>query len=161
MDPLACREHLGRLLAEESACLARLEELLLREHELLVANDVAALEKAGQERQALVGALVRIEDERRSLCRMHDRSPDAIGLGQLLAWCDSQGTLRKQWAECAVRAGKCRENNDRNGALVIARMKRVESLLAVITRPCEAAKTYGPQGACAAPLAGRVFAAEA
>ena len=70
MDPGVCREHLEKLLAEETAALAQLETLLDREHELLIANDVDGLDRAGETRQLLVGTLVRAEDERRSLCRM-------------------------------------------------------------------------------------------
>ena len=46
MDPRICREHLERLLIEEAATLARLEQLLEKEHEFITSNDVDALEKA-------------------------------------------------------------------------------------------------------------------
>lgn len=160
MDPLVCREHLGKLLADEAACLAQLDELLQKEHQLLLANDIDGLEQATDKRQAAIGALLRVDDERRSLCRMHGQEPDAAGLERLLNWCDPKGTLQAQWADCAARAARCRELNDRNGALVTARMQRVEHLLAVITRPAESAAAYGPHGVQSAPSSGRMLSAE-
>lgn len=150
MDPGVCREHLEKLLAEETAALAQLETVLDREHELLIANDVDALERAGETRQTLVGTLVRAEDERRSLCRMMNVPPDHQGLERLLAWCDPSRTLKRRWAECAERATRCRQANDRNGALVAARMKRLEGVLEVLTGRAQS-KVYGRQGAFETP----------
>lgn len=151
MDPGVCREHLENLLAEESGALAQLETLLEREHELLIANDVDGLDRAGEARQGRVGDLVRIEDERRSLCRMMNVPADMTGLERLLAWCDPSGTLKPRWADCAQRAARCRNLNDRNGALVTARLKKVEGLLDILTGRAGQPKVYGRQGAFEAP----------
>jgi len=161
VDPNACRETLATLLAQEATALDELAVLLEREHGLLVANDVAALEVAMAERQICVGSLVRVEEERRSLCRMLGHSTDLPGLERLLAWCDPDGSLKSRWADCASRGTRCRNLNDRNGALVHARLKRVETLLGTLTgRPAEGV-TYGPAGAYATRPAGRVLTTEA
>lgn len=83
MDPRVCYEHLEKLLTEEAGTLARLEELLDKEHEFLLANDIDELERAGEARQSCIIALVAIEDERRSLCRMMNVPADHIGLTTL------------------------------------------------------------------------------
>jgi flagellar biosynthesis protein FlgN len=161
MDQEACREHLSKLVTEELDCLARLAELLEREHQILTANSVGALENAVKERQAYVGRIVRIEDERRSLCRMLGYSADPQGLERLLRWCDPSGSLNAHWAVCTTRAARCRESNDRNGALVNARLSRVQALLAVLTgRPAEL-KTYGRGASFATARIGRVLTVEA
>lgn len=141
-----CREHVEKLLAEEAGALAQLESLLDREHEMLLANDVEELERAGQARQACVGSLVRIEDERRSLCRMMSVAPDASGLERLMQWCDPSHRLRVRWAECAERAARCRHLNDRNGALVTARLKSVEGVLGILTGRASQPQVYARQG---------------
>jgi len=141
--------------------LSELAGLLDREYALLVANDVVTLEAAMEERQVALGRLLRIEDERRSLCRMHGHATDLPGLEQILAWCDPRGTLKSLWTQCGQGATRCRELNDKNGALVAARMKRVESLLGVLTGQRPEAPTYGPKGAYATPRSGRVLATEA
>jgi flagellar biosynthesis/type III secretory pathway chaperone len=146
MDPRICREHLERLLIEEAATLTRLEELLQKEHEFLTSNDVEELEKAGEARQSCITALIGIEDERRSLCRMMNVSTDAAGLDKLLSWCDPSRQLAPHRAACAQRATQCRGLNDRNGALVTARLKRVEGMLAVITGRTNQTKVYGSNG---------------
>lgn len=146
MDPHICRSTLERLLVEEAATLARLEELLDKEHEYLSGNNVDELEKAGEARQSCIAALIAIEDERRSLCRMMNVSADAIGLNKLLDWCDPSRQLKTRWAACADRAEHCRSLNDRNGALVSARLKRVEGLLGVITGRSNQPKVYGNKG---------------
>jgi flagellar biosynthesis protein FlgN len=160
-EPETCREHLSKLVHDEVDCLTRLADLLEREHQILTANNVVALEGAIKERQAYVGRIVRIEDERRSLCRLLGYPADAHGLERLARWCDPTGTLTAQWAVCTARAARCREANDRNGALVNARLTRVQGLLAVLTgRPAEL-KTYGRGASYAIPRVGRVLTVEA
>jgi flagellar biosynthesis protein FlgN len=156
-----CREALASILATEVAQLTELASLLDREHERLVANDIEGLEGVMAQRQVSVGTLLGAEEERRNLCRMHGRAVDAAGVMQLMAWCDPRGTLKSQWEECAKGAARCRELNDRNGALVNARMKRVETLLNALTGQSREAPTYGPKGAYAPTRSGRVLATEA
>ncbi len=159
MDPSVCREHLTTLLSEEAGLLGKLEALLEREHEVLQGNDVGALNATALERQERIGALARLEEQRRSLCRMHGHSPDLAGLEQLMAWCDPAGSLISRLRVCADGAARCRDLNDRNGTLVNARLKRVEGLLGVLTGSAEPGNTYGPKGAYASSRAGRVLGA--
>ena len=153
MDPGVCREHLQKLLAEELNALTQLETLLDREHDLLVANDVDGLDAAGESRQVCVGELLRVEDERRSLCRMMNVPTDAQGLERLLRWCDPSNTMQRRFGECAERAKRCRESNERNGALVTARLKKVEGMLDVLTGRANQPKVYGRQGMFQQPKA--------
>src|SRR6516162_7887362 len=158
MDRGICRETMGKLLADEGARLRELARLLEQEHELLLANDVVRLESAIRERQSCVGAIIRIDEERRSLCRLSGYGNDAKGLEQLLRWCDPQGTLTSRWADVAQLAGRCREFNDRNGALVSARLKRVQTLLGVLIGGGREGVTYGRGGGYALGTVGRVVA---
>ena len=158
MDPVACRDHLDKLIAEESNTLDQLQTLLDREHELLVANDVEALDRATQARQNCIGTLLRIEDERKSLCRALNVPPDVQGLDRILAWCDPSKQLRRRWKELGERANRCRTANDRNGALVTARLNRVQGMLDVVTGRAGQPKVYGRQGAFEnQPRTGRVL----
>lgn len=165
MDSTACRESLGTLLSQEIASLDELAGLLDQEHALLVANDVVALEAAMEKRQVTLGRVLRLEDERRELCRAHGQENDAAGLERLMKWCDPRGSLASRWADYAKATTRCRDSNLRNGTLVAARMRRVETLLNALTgQPAEAAPTtYGPKGAAAynAPRSGRVLTTEA
>jgi flagella synthesis protein FlgN len=162
VDQPACREHFATLLSQESGALDTLAGLLEREHGLLVSNDVTALEAAMAERQSCVGALLRVEEERRSLCRALGHTPDVPGLERVLAWCDPDGTLKSRWTDCATRGARCRDLNDRNGALVIARMKRVETLLGALTgRPGEAPTYSSAGGTAAASRSGSVLTTQA
>jgi flagellar biosynthesis/type III secretory pathway chaperone len=162
VDPGVCRESLATLLTQEVSLLDELAGLLAREHALLVANDVDSLDQAMQDRQIVVGRLLQIEEERRALCRAHGKSGDVTGVQQLLAWCDPRGTLKTHLANSTQGAIRCRALNDKNGALVLARMRRVEGLLGALTgqRP-EAPATYGPKGYTSTPRSGRVLATEA
>ncbi len=164
MDSTACRESLGTLLSQEIGSLDELAALLDQEHALLVANDVTALEAAMAKRQVTLGRVLRLEDERRALCRAHGQDSDAAGLERLMKWCDPRGSLAPRWSDYAKSTTRCRDLNLRNGALVAARMRRVETLLNTLTgQPAEAAPTYGPKGAAAynAPRSGRVLTTEA
>jgi flagellar biosynthesis protein FlgN len=161
MDATLCKDHLHRLITEENRLLSELETLLDNEFGFLNNSDIDALENAGQQRQTCMGALVRIEDERRSLCSMSGKPTDLSGLEQLLKWCDPKGSLQAGWSECASRATRCRQLNDRNGMVVAARMKRVEGMLNVITGKSQAPTTYGKQGAYAPMSTGRMVRSEA
>jgi len=159
VDPVVCRDHLEKLIAEESGALEQLQQLLDREHELLVANDVDGLDRAGQARQNCVGVLMRIEDDRRALCRSLNVPSDMHGLDRILTWCDPAKKLRHRWAECGERAARCRAANDRNGALVTARLNRVQGMLDIVTGRADQPKVYGRQGGYQAPgRAGRSLA---
>lgn len=146
MDAGVCREHLTSLLREESELLAELEELLARESRVLETSDIQALEATTRARQERMGALARIEEQRRSLCAAHGFSPDRVGLDGLMAWCDSEGSLLSRLRECAERAVRCRDLNDRNGIVVAARLKRVEGMLDALTGRPTRSDTYGPRG---------------
>ncbi len=147
MQPQACREKFARHLADEIQLLEVLEQQLTHEHQLLVTNDVEGLDKASGARQQTVAQLLRLDDERRGLCRVRNLAPDRTGLAALLAWCDPQGSLAVPQAECAVRAQRCRDQNDRNGALVSARLTRVSGMLGMISGTDTRSNTYQPHSA--------------
>jgi flagellar biosynthesis protein FlgN len=161
MDQAKCREKLGRLLSDESSALNELSALLDREHGFLEANDVVSLEGAARERQRCVARIFRVDEERRSLCRDMGQPLDVRGLEQLMRWCDPKGTLVAGWAECAAAASKCRQLNDRNGALVAARLQHVQARLGTLIANRRETHTYGPRGAYSQASSGRVVATEA
>lgn len=165
MDSRVCRDTFARLLAEEIQALSDVEQLLNVEHEALLSKNVESLEQTAENRRIRIGALVRIEDERRSLCRMLGHEPNVDGLKKMMQWCDPRGSLTQQWADRGERAKRCRYLNDRNGALVTARLKRVEGLVDLLTAKDNAPATYGPRGAAnnsaAATASGRLLTIEA
>jgi len=156
------RDTLGRLLAEENAALGEFASLLDKEHGALRSRDIEALETLADSRQASVVKLLKIEEERRSLCSMLGYDTDLAGLAKLIAWCDPGRTLAKPYDECATRARDCRNLNTRNGILVGAQIKRVEGLLGAMTGASSEPRAYGPRGQ-ANPYAssGKVLSAEA
>ena len=130
-DPTLCRDQLATLMAEQNAHLAALEGLLTLEYDLLQSRNAEGLEKAAMARQQCIGHILRIEDERRALCRATGRNEDTAGLHSLLAWCDPTGLLLPAMQEYRERTQRCRELNDRNGILVNGRLQ-------------QEARTYGP-----------------
>jgi len=161
MDQSQCREKLARLIGEESRSLRELAVLLDREHGYLEANDVASLEGAARERQRCVARIFRIDEERRALCSDLGHPLDLKGLEALIRWCDPQGTLTGGWGECSAAATKCRQLNDRNGALVAARLTHVQARLGTLIESRREAVTYGPKGGYSQPSSGRVVTTEA
>jgi len=161
MDPGKCLEQLGRLIVAESQALEELSALLDREHGHLHGNDVVSLEGETRERQRCVARIFKVDEERRSLCREQGYSVDLHGLESLIRWCDPKGTLASGWEKCSAAAAKCRMLNDRNGALVSARLKHVQARLGALIDSRREAVTYGPRGAYAQTSSGRVLATEA
>jgi len=132
MDRTLCREHLEQLLATEASALAQLDTLLNKEHRMITGNDIEGLEQAGAARDACITTLLRVDAERQQLCRAVGMSADKLGLKKLLNWCDPQGTLQVRWTQSTEVIRRCRTLNDRNGALVNSRLKRVEGMLEVL-----------------------------
>jgi flagellar biosynthesis/type III secretory pathway chaperone len=163
VSPAQCREALERIYGEEIAALRELDGLLSREHEFLAANDIDALEAASAARQDAVARLLRLEDERRDLSRMLGRDADLAGTAAMIAWCDPQGVLRPTIAEHGRLSGQCRQQNERNGALVGARMARLSNMLGMLAGASAQPATYGRSGTQgpALPPAGRLVAARA
>jgi flagellar biosynthesis/type III secretory pathway chaperone len=163
VDASLTRDTLARLLAEENGALGEFEILLDTEHGALRSRDIDALESLAEARQASVIKLLKIEDERRSLCSMLGFESDLAGLAKLIAWCDPARSLTRHYEECATRARKCRDLNDRNGVLVGAQIKRVEGLLGAMTGSSAGPRGYGPRGQSNSysASAGNVLSAEA
>jgi flagellar biosynthesis/type III secretory pathway chaperone len=162
VDAALTRDTLGRLLAEENVALSEFETLLDQEHGALAKRDIDALESLAEARQTSIIRLLKIEDERRSLCGMLGYDTDLAGLARLIAWCDPGRSLARPYDECANRARKCRDLNDRNGVLVGAQIKRVEGLLGALTGTSAEPRSYGPRGQSNPyASAGSVLSAEA
>ena len=163
MDASLTRDTLARLLVEENGALGEFEVLLDKEYGALKSRDIDSLEALAEGRQASVIKLLKVEEERRSLCSMLGFATDLSGLAKLVAWCDPAGSLHKRYEECATRAKKCRELNDRNGVLVGAQIKRVEGLLGAMTGAAAEPRGYGPRGQSNpyATASGKVLSAEA
>lgn len=139
--------HMGALLDQEAALLARLEALLAEEAETLRGDDFERLERVGQERHGCVGSLMAIDAERRSACRMLGLGEDGPSFESLLDRVDQAGTLKRRWHAGLQVAARCRDRNERNGAVVAARMRRVEALLmAVRGGRDQVAPVYGAGG---------------
>ena len=154
-DPTHCRERLATLMAEENAQLAALEGLLTHEYGMLQARDVEGLDKSGTRRQQCIAEILRIEDERRELCLTHGAGDAPDGLRNLLAWCDPTGLLRPALQEYGELTGRCREQNDRNGMLVNARLQSVSSMSNVLGGGASDGRTYGPgSGSRGGPASG-------
>ena len=161
MDKVACREKLRHLISDEGTALRELAALLDREHGYLEADDVTSLESATGERQRCVAQVSRVDEERRALCRDMGYTLDLDGLERLIRWCDPDGTLAGGWAECSAAAARCRQLNDRNGALVAARLKHVQARLGTLIQSRRETVTYGPRGTYSQASAGRVLTTEA
>lgn len=146
MQANVCRSQLERLLQDEAAFLATLEQQLEAEFGLLKADDIEGLEQASNARQETVVRLLRLEDERRQLCRLLGKGDDQAAMAALLGWCDPAGSLADAYQRCATQAQRCREQNNRNGALVAARLQRVSKLLDTMNGKTSSGTTYGPQG---------------
>jgi flagellar biosynthesis protein FlgN len=148
MDLQTCRARMARLIAAETAALGELAGLLEREHTHMKADDVESLAGTMRERQQCVGRILKVDDERRDLCRSLGRPHDLKGLEALMAWCDPHGTLAGAWAGCTAAAVRCRTLNDRNGAMAGARLQSVQARLATLIDGRRETVTYGPRGTC-------------
>src|ERR1700753_471911 len=123
MDAQTCRTKMKRLIQEETAALRELAILLEREYTHLQASAVDSLTDTMRDRHLCVGRILKMDDERRELCRSLGRPFDLKGLEALMGWCDPQGALVPDWQACTAAAARCRGLNDRNSAMAGARLQ--------------------------------------
>jgi len=147
------QRHIERILGEESRLLGSLEQLLRSEAEILRGDDVEAIERIGSSRHECIDALTGLESERTEACRLLACGSGREGFEKLLDWCDPTRSLRARWLGNLDIARRCRELNDRNGAVVTARLNRVRQLLTQL-RGTSPPSIYGPGPASGAALFG-------
>jgi len=123
---------LRAVLDEMSATTAQLIHVLDEEREALNCADAKALNRAGEAKQMLMRRLEQLDVERLHLC-----STSAEAAQQVDA----------QWRELLKSLTVCRDQNQRNGALVGQRLAQVRRALSVLTGGDAQKGTYGQNGA--------------
>jgi flagellar biosynthesis/type III secretory pathway chaperone len=151
--PADVQRHVERILREEARLLGNLEQLLRSEAEILRGDDVDAIERIGSSRHQCIDALTGLEAERADTCRLLACGGGREGFEKLLDWCDPARGLHARWHANLDIARRCRDLNDRNGAVVTARLNRVQQLLAKL-RGTSPSGTYGPRAATGAAALG-------
>jgi flagellar biosynthesis protein FlgN len=146
LQPEQMQPHLRRILSEEAQLLAELERLLERETHVLQGEDVAAIHDIGAARHGCVERLTRLDGERADLCRMLCFGTGAPALQRLFDWADADGSLQQQWGANLQVAARCKQLNDRNGAIVSVKLGRVQQRLGQL-RGSAAPAVYGPKAA--------------
>jgi flagellar biosynthesis/type III secretory pathway chaperone len=140
------RAHLERVLGEESRLLVELEQVLARESAVVRGDDAGAIERIGGARHECVAALARLDAERMDACRMLSHAANRAGFEQLLAWCDPGRALHGQWQRNLQVAQRCKDLNDRNGAVVALKLGQVRQLLSTLRGAGAAPSSYGREG---------------
>lgn len=161
MDQNSCRDTFARLIGEETDALGELATLLDREYEHLTANAIEELKAAMKQRQSCVTRILRVDEERKALCRKYGKTNDLAGLEQLMLWCDPELTLAEGWRKCTEAATHAQKLNDRNGTVVGVRLTHVRDRLGTLLDGRRSMNTYGRRGFHAATVdSGRLLAAK-
>jgi flagella synthesis protein FlgN len=129
VSPDDVRWHLSRILAEEAQLLAELAAVLEQETDILRGDDSEAIQRIGSNRHRCVDRLSQLGVERMDSGRMLSFGADAAGLDKLFDWADPSRALRARWAVNLKLARSCKALNDKNGAIVAAKLDRVQKLL--------------------------------
>lgn len=132
VQPGDVRRHAEALISEEALLLGRLEQLLASEGSVLRGDDISAIERVGANRHDCTAALTRLAGERDNNCRLLSFKPGRNGFEQLLRWCDASGALLQRWQSNLAQARRCRDLNDRNGAVVAVKLNHVQTLLGAL-----------------------------
>jgi flagellar biosynthesis/type III secretory pathway chaperone len=122
-------QHLTRILAEEAQLLGEFETVLQQETDVLRGDDAEAIQRIGGNRHRYVDALTRLDAERADSCRMFSFGSGRGAVERLIEWADPSAALRLQWSSNLELARRCKALNDQNGAIVAAKLGRVQQLL--------------------------------
>ena len=129
--------NLVAILNEQISCAQAMLATLARENEALLAGDAELLNSTGAEKARLVEALDSLDHERRSLS-------DAIGAAFASGDQGEDRSRPVEWRALLDLIAECKQQNERNGALVKARSEQVRIALRAL-RGTEAA-LYDPSG---------------
>ena len=110
MDSTLYRGQIANLLQDEEAQLEKLVRLLETEYAAILANNLEALDERGNARSRAMGALLKIQDERRSMLTLLNYPDTHAGLEQMLRWSDPGNGLTANWKRCAELATRCRSS---------------------------------------------------
>jgi|SRR5665213_684905 len=146
VQPGDVHKHLSRILAEEARLLREFERVLRQETEVVRGEDTHAIERIGDQRHGYVDALTRLDAERAEACRMFSFGNGRGALERLFQWADPSGALQRQWLSSLELARRCKTLNDQNGAIVGAKLGRVQQLLGKL-RGASAPPVYSAKGA--------------
>jgi flagella synthesis protein FlgN len=139
-------KHLGRILTDEARLLGEFEQVLRQETEVVRGEDTRAIERIGDQRHGYVDALTRLDAERAETCRMFSFGNGRGALDRLFQWADPSGALQGQWLSNLELARRCKTLNDQNGAIVGAKLGRVQQLLGKL-RGASMPSVYSAKGA--------------
>jgi flagellar biosynthesis/type III secretory pathway chaperone len=139
-------QTLTRMLAEESGLLGELETILQQETEVLRGEDAAAIQRIGGNRHRCVDTLSRLDAERNAACQMLSFGSGRGALDRLFDWADPSTGLHTKWLSNLELARRCKTLNDTNGAIVAAKLNRVQQLLGKL-RGSAAPPVYSSKGA--------------
>jgi flagellar biosynthesis/type III secretory pathway chaperone len=126
------QQLLQRILGEESRLLTELHALLHDEAAVLSRNDIEGITRIGSTRQRCIDTLTALDAERAATCRMLSFGQGAGALTRLHQWCDPGGALEAAWRANLSIARQCQQLNNTNGAVVTAKLSRVQQLLMAI-----------------------------
>jgi flagellar biosynthesis protein FlgN len=129
LDPSNVRQLLDKILTEEFALLVSLQSVLERETSIVSSEDADAIASIGSNRQQCVDRLFKLGQERNETSRMLSFGSDPAGLTRMFEWADPTGALRQRWDANLQLARLCKALNDRNGAIVTAKLDYVQRLL--------------------------------
>jgi flagellar biosynthesis/type III secretory pathway chaperone len=146
VQPHDVQQHLDRVLTEEGRLLGELEGVLHLETDVLRGEDTDAIASVGNSRHRYVDNLTRLDAERGSTCRMLSFGSGPDAMARLLAWADPSGQLQRQWSRNLDIARRCKRINDQNGAIVTAKLGRVQQLLGKL-RGVNTPPVYSARGA--------------
>ena len=156
-DAATCAGALAPVIRETLEATRHLEAALAEERAALEQQDAAALDAAGAHKQEHLAALEALDGRRRKLLADHGYPADGSGLELLLADCAAAHPLRALWQTLGESAGRCRDANAANGAIVHLRQRQIGRALDVLRGvPEQSAPVYGADGS-SSRRGGRAF----
>ncbi len=153
----ACAGALEPVIREALQAARQLESALAEERGALEQRDAAALDETAARKQEHLARLETLDGRRRRLLAEHGYPADQGGVETLIAACPSAHPLTGLWKALGEIAGRCRDANTTNGAIVHLRQRQIARALDALRGvPENAAPVYGADGSSARP-GGRAF----
>lgn len=133
-------------MSECRDCAADLHQVLIEERSALESRDSGALESTTAEKKHHLNRLEQLDSKRGDLSAKYGFGMQMADMPELIAWCDQDQAIAKNWLGFVEIAKDCGSLNMTNGSIIQMRRQQIKQSLSVLRSGSDDRETYGSNG---------------
>jgi flagellar biosynthesis/type III secretory pathway chaperone len=127
----ALRQQFRDTLQQEQEWIARLNEALLREQEVLSKREMDAIETVVAQKEEALGQLAKLAEQRLALLAKAGYGGEKVDFDAFIA-ADDSGQLADMWQQLKEGLQQCQQQNQQNGMLLESSRQQAQQMLSIL-----------------------------